>query len=87
MQNDKTYPSDRLALIYKYADFNYQVQYDININLPFSFAKWHNSEPTMTGMRLDTSAYTRNFSINLTYRFGGYTTKERKSVDTSCFGR
>ncbi len=37
-------------------------------------------------LRMDTGAYTRKFSINLTYRFGGYTTKERKSVDTSRFG-
>lgn len=181
------HPSDRLALIYKHTNFNYLMQYGININIPFSFAKWHNSELTMTGMRLeekcddffgisfdkgvflgvasldnnfqistkpsislnvsgtyqtpaiqglfdlesswslnagmkfsffdrklnitakvddifesripvtyqniggqqlrlDTHAYSRKFSINLTYRFGGYTTKERKSADTSRFG-
>ncbi len=181
------HPADRLALVYKHTNFNYLMQYGININIPFSFAKWHNSELTVTGMRLeeksdyffglafdkgvflgvasldndfrictkpdislnvsgtyqtpaiqglfdvesswslnagmkfsffdrklnitakaddifesrvpvahqniggqqlklDTSAYTRKLSINLTYRFGGYTTKERKSVDTSRFG-
>ncbi len=35
---------------------------------------------------MDVSAYTRIFRLTLAYRFGGYTTKERKSVDTSRFG-
>ncbi len=35
---------------------------------------------------MDLGAFTRVFRLTLSYRFGGYTTKERKSVDTSRFG-
>ncbi len=178
---------DRLALIYKYSNFNYLRQYGLNVNLPLSFAAWHDTNLTLTGMRLEekcddffgisfdrgiclgvasldntfrlstkpdislelsgtyqtpaiqglfdlspswgvdagmkfsffdkklnisakikdifesriprtsqnvggqelqmyTGRYTRSFSLNLTWRFGGYTNKERKSVDTSRFG-
>ncbi|MFI3266154.1 MAG: outer membrane beta-barrel protein [Rikenellaceae bacterium] len=34
-----------------------------------------------------TGAYTRQFSLNLSYTFGGYTQKERQEVDSSRFGR
>ena len=37
-------------------------------------------------LTMDNSAYTRLFSLNLVYRFGGYTKKERKTVETSRFG-
>ncbi len=37
-------------------------------------------------LTMDVSAYTRVFRLTLSYRFGGYTAKERKSVDTSRFG-
>jgi hypothetical protein len=30
--------------------------------------------------------YTRNFTLSLVYRFGGYKKKETKEVDTSRFG-
>ncbi len=33
-----------------------------------------------------TGGYSRRFSLNLSYTFGGYTTKERKAVDSSRFG-
>lgn len=37
-------------------------------------------------LNMNTSAYTRIFSINLSYNFGGYTRKEHKKVDSSRFG-
>ncbi len=41
------------------------------------------------GQNLDmyTGAYSRVFSLNLSYRFGGYTQKEHTEVDSSRFGR
>jgi hypothetical protein len=40
------------------------------------------------GQNLDmnTGGYTRNFSLNFTYRFGGYKATKKKDVDTSRFG-
>ena len=40
------------------------------------------------GQQLDmyTGAYTRRFTFNLSYTFGGYTKKERREVDSSRFG-
>ena len=34
----------------------------------------------------DNNMYTRNFTLSLTYRFGGYKKKDSKGVDTSRFG-
>ena len=35
---------------------------------------------------MDNAFYSRVFTVHLSYRFGGYTKKESKSVDTSRFG-
>ena len=35
---------------------------------------------------MDNAFYSRAFTVHFSYRFGGYTKKESKSVDTSRFG-
>ncbi|MFI3321579.1 MAG: outer membrane beta-barrel protein [Rikenellaceae bacterium] len=53
---------------------------------------FHSRIPRVTqnygGQQLDmyTGAYTRTFSLNVSYTFGGYTQKQRKEVDSSRFG-
>lgn len=185
-QNSYQLP-DRLALLYKYINFDYSQQYGINASIPFSIGKWFNTKLTLTGLRMQekssdffglsfnrskwlavasldntfqisqkpqisfelsavyqtpaiqglfdieqswsvdaglkfaflnkklnltanlrdifetrmpnaiqnyagqnmklyTGKYTRTLSLNLAYRFGGYTAKQHKSVDTSRFG-
>ncbi len=45
-------PHDRLALIYKYTNFDYSRNFGANVMIPFNIGQWLNTKATLVGFRL-----------------------------------